>query len=159
MLGYNHCYSSPSLTAHFPLLQGVFAACSPFLTTGNLLFYAEGVCHHPQQWLKAAVFNPRCILCVCCRTHLPPTMSALPTVLISSWWTPTSSVSYPQKEVSCPHLLPIPGEPSLPLLPGNGCSVRGKLWQQCRQNMVCWNKIKQVENASTVPSVCTCYIE
>lgn len=59
--GYSHCCSSPSVTAHFPLLPGVFAASSPFLTLGFCLFYAEGVWHHPQPCLKAAVFNPRYI--------------------------------------------------------------------------------------------------
>lgn len=140
LLGYSHCYSNASLTARLPLLQRVFTANSPFLTTGLLLFYAEGVWHHSPV-LNAAVFNPRYTLCVCYRTHLSPIMSALPTALISSWWTRTRSVSCPQKEVSFPHLLQILGEPSLPRLPGNGYSVRGKLWEQCRQNVACWNKI------------------
>lgn len=54
-------------------------------------------------------------------------MSALPTVLISSWWTRTWSVSYPQREVSFLHLLQTLGEPSLPRLPGNDHSARGML--------------------------------
>lgn len=132
------------------LLQLIFLCfrglCCQFTLSNHFCYFMlRGSAITPQQWLKAAEFDPRYILCVFYRAHLPPTTSALPTVLISSWWTRTSSVSYPQKEVSCPHLLQILGEPSLPLLPGNGCGVRGKLREQCRQNVPCWNKIKQIE--------------
>lgn len=157
LLGYSHCCSSPPLTAHLPLLQGSLLQLTLSNHWAPAFFYAERSGLTPQPWFKAAVFN-QVHPCVCYRTHRSPTTSALPTALISSWWTRTSSVSYPQKEVSFPHLLQILGEPSLPLLPGNGSSVKGILWKQCRQNMACWNKVNQVENTSTLPSVCACYI-
>lgn len=54
LLGYSHCYSNASLTARLPLFQRVFTANSPFLTTGLLLFYAEGVWHHSPALAKSS---------------------------------------------------------------------------------------------------------